>query len=177
MDTVIDMISTTMDRTGCPACMWFLILCWVCCVINYSACKSLHWQILIAILMGFDPDISFLLEYSFWEPVLYAVDNQFPSKSPGKTGRFVGFAHNIADVLTFKILTDDTKKIITRSVLRPRISSKNPNRKLDPFGGEDYQPMSKPVMTIVNQKLMSQRILYLLRGHSPQMNSLEDLYS
>jgi len=149
MGTVIDMVSTTMDRTGCPASMWFLILCWVCFVLNYSACKSLQWQIPIAILMGFDPDISFLLEYSFWEPVLYAVDNHFPSQSPEKTGRFVGFAHNIGDILTFRILTDDTNQIITRSVVRPRMSSKNPNRRLDPFGGEENQPVSKPVMTMV----------------------------
>ena len=149
MGTVKDMVNTVMDRTGCPPSMWFLVLCWVCFVLNYSACKSLHWQIPIALLWGFDPDISFLLCFYFWEPVLYAVDNNFPSMSPEKTGRFVGFAPNIGDVLTFRILTDDTKQLITRSVVRPRTTSSNPNRRLDPFGGEENQPVAKPVMTIV----------------------------
>ena len=87
--------------------------------------------------------------FLFLGPVLYAVDNNFPSMSPEKTGRFVGFAPNIGDVLTFRILTDDTKQLITRSVVRPHTTSSNPNRRLNPFGGEENQPVVKPVMTIV----------------------------
>ena len=35
-------------------------------------------------LTGSTPDISYLIQFSFWEPVYYAVDNQFPSASPEK---------------------------------------------------------------------------------------------
>jgi uncharacterized membrane protein YgcG len=148
MGTIKDYVNKILDRTGCPASMWYLALCYVCMVLNYTASKSLQWQIPIAILWGYDPDISFLLCFAFWEPVLYAEDNHFPSQSPEKTGRFVGFAPNIGDILTFRILTDDTNELITRSVVRPRTTSTDPNRRLDPFGGEENQPVVKTVRAI-----------------------------
>ena len=32
----------------------------------------------------------------------------------------MGVAHNVGDALTYKILTDDTKKIIYHSAVKPR---------------------------------------------------------
>ena len=51
-----------------------------------------------------------------------------------KSGRWMGVAHNVGDALTYKILTDDTKKIIFRSAVRPR-EDKDPHNHLGIFGG------------------------------------------
>jgi hypothetical protein len=98
---VTNTIMDSMDRTGCPASMWFLVLCYVCFILNYMACKSLGWEIPLGLLWGYSPDISHLLCFSFWEPVLFSEENHFPSSTPEKAGRFVGFAPNIGDALQF----------------------------------------------------------------------------
>ena len=71
------------------------------------------------VMTGSTPDISPLLQFRFWEPVYYKVGNDvdvsFPSQPPEKTGRFVGISEHVGHAMTFKILTDDTQKIIHRS--------------------------------------------------------------
>ena len=47
----------------------------------------------------------------------------------------MGVAHNIGDALTFKILTDDTKKIIFRSAVRSSRDNNDPNNRLETFDG------------------------------------------
>ena len=71
-------------------------------------------------LQGTTPDVSFMLHFSFYEPVYYRIyssepDLNFPSSSNEKKGYWVGFADNQADSLTWRILTEDTQKIIIRS--------------------------------------------------------------
>ncbi len=52
----------------------------------------------------------------FWEPVYYKLDdNRFPSKSKEQLGRFVGISEHVGHAMTFKILTNDTNKVIHRS--------------------------------------------------------------
>ena len=61
-------------------------------------------------LQGTTPDISFMLHFSFYEPVYYRIDSSepdfhFPSPSNEKKGYWVGFADNPGDRLTsLKIL-------------------------------------------------------------------------
>ena len=50
----------------------------------------------------------------------------FPSTSIEGMGRWVGIAKHQGDVLTYQILTDDTSKVITRSMVRP-FDPQNPN--------------------------------------------------
>ena len=78
-------------------------------------------------------DISAYLNFYFYQPVLYSIDNKWPSESPEKSGRWMGEAHYVGDALTYKIIMDDTKKIIYRSAVRPR-DDKDPNNCLDIFG-------------------------------------------
>ena len=67
---------------------------------------------------GITPDISAFLQFSFWEPVLYAShETSFPSTTK-RPGHWVGVAHNVGDHLTFEIYDDQMKKIVTRSVVR-----------------------------------------------------------
>ena len=81
------------------------------------------------------------LHFSFWEPVYYKVDenesdHRFPSQSNEKRGHWVGFADNKGDHLTWKILSNETQQIITRSVVRSA-NKTSPNLSLDPPKGED----------------------------------------
>ena len=68
-------------------------------------------------------------------------------------GRFVGFANSVGHAMTFKILTDDTKKVICRSVIRLAQDGEN-NLKLDvELGRSIYLPICfrSSMMTIVRK--------------------------
>ena len=88
-------------------------------------------------LTGQTIDISILLQFLFWDVVYVSrYDNHQYHGQIGSTksseicGRFVGFAWNIGHALTFKVLTDDTNKIICRSRVRLSKEGEN-NLKLD----------------------------------------------
>ena len=77
------------------------------------------------ILTGTTTDISALLNFHFYEEVYYATgqsmnDHDYtwlPSGIIESKGNWVGTSENVGDVLTYKILTSDTKKIIHRSMV------------------------------------------------------------
>ena len=56
-----------------------------------------------------------------------------------KKGHWVGFAYKKGDHPTWKILTDETNQIITRSAVRSATKTSS-NLRLDPSQGED-QPL------------------------------------
>jgi hypothetical protein len=67
----------------------------------------------IRMSMGSTNDISPLLCFHFWEPVYYKFDDSdFPSDSREKRGHVVGIGESVRHAMTFKILTDDTLKVI-----------------------------------------------------------------
>ena len=55
----------------------------------------------------------------------------FPSDSTEKVGRFVGIAESVGHALTFKILTEDTNKIIFRSKIRSASTPHGKNIRID----------------------------------------------
>ena len=67
---------------------------------------------------GSTPDISNLLVFTWYQPVLYHVHNAKFLNSRELAGRFVGIAENMGDTLTFWVVTNDTRQIIARSVVR-----------------------------------------------------------
>ena len=112
-----------MNTSGCTACCWLLCLQYICVVLNRLASPTLQGICPVQALEGTTPDISFLLHFSFYEPVYYRIDSSepdlnFPSSSNEKKGYWVGFADNQGDSLTWRILTEDTQKIIIRSGVR-----------------------------------------------------------
>ena len=112
--------NTVMNTSGCTACCWLLCLQYICVVLNHLASPTLQGICPVQALEGTTPDISFLLHFSFYEPVYYRIDSSepdlnFPSSSNEKKGYWVGFADNQGDSLTWRILTEDTQKIIIRS--------------------------------------------------------------
>ena len=114
---------------------------YVCSLLNVTASPALGGLTPIQALTGQVPDISHFLHVSFCEPVYYKVDenepdHRFPSQSNQKQGHWVGFADNKGDHLTWKILTDETNQIITRSAVRSATKTSS-NLRLDPPQGED----------------------------------------
>ena len=127
------MVNLLLNRTGAPAYAWFLALLYVCCVLNHTALESLNWRTPLEELTGTTPDISAILMYQFWEPVYFKKhDASFPSDSTEQSGRFVGIAEHVGHALTFKVLTDDTKKVIYRSRIRSALKPKEANLCVDP---------------------------------------------
>ena len=120
---------------------WLLATQWVADIMNHTAEKSLGWRIPISLLDGQTHDISILLIFIFWDIVYcrryedHSYKGQIGSvKSNEIRGRFVGFSWSVGHALTFKILTDDSKKIIHRSRVRLAKSGEN-NLKLDVEAG------------------------------------------
>lgn len=128
--TLKEYTNRVLDRTGAPGEFWLLCLQYVAGLLNSMANKTLGWKTPLSKLTGVTPDISAYLGFHFYQKVLYAVDNGWPSESKEKSGRWVGIAENVGDALTYKVLTDDTKRIITRSAVRPRDDSINPNHRV-----------------------------------------------
>ena len=132
--------NTVMNTSGCPACCWLLCLQYICVVLNHLASPTLQGICPVQALEGSTPDISFLLHFSFYEPVYYRIDSSepdlnFPSSSNEKKGYWVGFADNQGDSLTWRILTEDTQKIIIRSGVRSALRTTT-NQHLASSSGE-----------------------------------------
>jgi hypothetical protein len=71
-------------------------------------------------LTGIAVDISVLLRFHFLQKVVYKqIEPIFPSDTVEASGRIVGISEHCGHALTWKNLTIDTYKVITRSVLRP----------------------------------------------------------
>jgi hypothetical protein len=79
-------------------------------------------------------DISPLLYFSFYEPVYYLVDEAtFPSDSKELRGRWVGASENVGHFMTYKILMDDTHRIIHHSNIRSVADPNSRSLCLDPL--------------------------------------------
>jgi hypothetical protein len=124
-----------MDRTGTQARFWLLCLLYVVFLLNHLSSDALGGLTPIEIATGQRPDISALLQYRWFEPVLYPVEHSFASDSPEKSRCWVGVAENQGDALTYRILTDDTQKVITRSAVCTALDPTNPNLHARPNPG------------------------------------------
>jgi hypothetical protein len=72
---------------------------------------------------GGTPDISHILMFYWFEPVLYLDPiTKFPETTE-KPGNVVGFANHIGDVLTFKVLKSDLTTLIQRCVVRSAVDA------------------------------------------------------
>ena len=59
---------------------------------------SLGRQVPLQIPYGVTPDISIMVLYTFYEPVIYTThDQHFPSESEERAGFWVGFAEHCGD--------------------------------------------------------------------------------
>ena len=122
--------NNVLNMSGAPASMWLFALIYVCFLQNHLAYKSLGWRTPIEWLLGYTPDISVLLQFVFYQPVLYAMrEPSFPEDSTELVGRIVGISEDIGHGMTFKILIDDKGNTIDRAVVRSALG-KGPYRNL-----------------------------------------------
>ena len=141
--------NTVMNTSGCTPCCWLPFLQYICVVLNHLASPTLQGICPVQALEGTTPDISFLLHFSFYEPVYYRIDSSepdlnFPSSSNEKKGYWVGFADNQGDSLTWRILTEDTQKIIIRSGVRSALRTTTNQRPASPSGEGTTLPFPIP---------------------------------
>ena len=107
------MINTLLDHSGSPAYTWLLDMGYVCFLLNLIFCGAVN-DIPMQRLKGSTPDISPLLRFSWYQPVYYKVDDSdFPSGTREERGHFVGIAENAGHAIIFRILTDNTKRLLT----------------------------------------------------------------
>jgi hypothetical protein len=140
--TVKAITNTILDRTGSPAYLWLLCLMYVCFLLNNTSSKALSGAVPIQVLTGSTNDISPLLQFRWYEPVYYLVDDSpYPSDPREKRGYFVGIAEHVGHAMTFKVLTDDTRKIIYRPNIRSASDPKTRNLRLDPINDEKASPI------------------------------------
>ena len=141
--------NTVMNTSGCPACCWLLCLQYICVVLNHLASPTLQGICPVQALQGTTPDVSFMLHFSFYEPVYYRIDSSepdlnFPSSSNEKKGYWVGFADNQGDSFTWRILTEDTKKIIICSGIRSALRTTTNQHLASPSGEGTTLPFPIP---------------------------------
>jgi hypothetical protein len=78
------------------------------------------------------PDISYLLMFYWFEPVLYLdpVSKFQLSETTEMPGYFVEFTHNVGDALKFEILKNDLVTVLHRSVVRSAADSSHWNKRV-----------------------------------------------
>jgi hypothetical protein len=145
-NTIKGAANRIMDRTGAPAFTWLLCLMYVCFLYNHTNNETIR-AIPLTLLLGVTVDISVLLRFHFWQKVYYKKEDAgFPSESKEGVGHIVGISEHVGNALTWKILTDDTKKVIYRSQVRPYTESDCNLRAELLEGEENTTPPSEPII-------------------------------
>ena len=89
--TIKSWTNTVMNKSGAPANSWLLCLIYVCYLLNHITCAALKGKIPLFALTGITPDISIILLFTFYQPVVYATyDQNFPLKKGLATGLALG---------------------------------------------------------------------------------------
>jgi hypothetical protein len=111
---------------------WLLCLEWCVDVMNMTAKKSLGWRTPLEVLTEQTTDISIALCFLFWDVVdvkRYEEKDYHRQVGSKKSleirGQFLGVAKHVGHALTFKILTDDTQKVICRSQVSLALNREN----------------------------------------------------
>ena len=132
------MSNIMMDRTNTPADLWYLSVEYSAYLLNHLANETLDWRTPIEVATGETPDISNLLQFHWYQKVYYYDPKSSYPKPKEKLGYFVGIAENVGDTLTYKILTDDTREVIFRSVVRAA-ETKDSNLRAENVEEEEYE--------------------------------------
>jgi hypothetical protein len=123
-----------LDRTSSPDNLWFLAQDYLAHVHNLSANRQLNWKISeqVSRRRSGTPDISHILMFYWFEPVLYLdpVSKFQSSETTERPGYFVGFADDVGDALIFKILKNDLVTVLHRSVVRSAADDSHRNRRV-----------------------------------------------
>ena len=94
---------TVMNTSGCPACCWLLCLQYICVVLTHLASPTLQGICPVQALEGTTPDISFMLHFSFYEPVYYRIDSSEPDLNFPTTNQHLASPSGEGTTLPFPI--------------------------------------------------------------------------
>jgi len=99
--------------SGAPASTWLLCLLYVWCLLNHTFCSAINCVPSNVVL-----DLLLISAFHFWELVYYKEDgSNSPSDSHEAFGHMMGIAEHVDHAMTYKVLTEDTHKIIYHSNL------------------------------------------------------------
>jgi hypothetical protein len=121
-----------LDRTGAPNSMWFLAQDYLVHIHHLSVNRQINWKIPEQVSRGprGTPNMSHMLMFYWFEPVLFLDPvSKFPETTE-RPGHFVGFADNIGDKLTFKIVKNDISTVLHRSVVRSAADASHQNKRV-----------------------------------------------
>ena len=134
--TIRKMIDTLVDGSVSLVYTWLLAMWYICFLLNLTFCGVVN-GIPTQHLIGSTPDLSPLLRFCWYQYIYYKVDDSdFPSVTREERGHFVGITENVGHAMIFRILTDDTKKVINWSNVRSAGLPLEYNLCLDPLCGE-----------------------------------------
>lgn len=127
-------VNWVLNTSGAPPEAWFLALEYVVYIWNRTARKRLDWRTPYEVLLGSTPDVSVMLHFEFWEPVLiqnYRQSAGFPSESNEVLVRIVGYSDHVGHSVTFKVWNEETSQLLYRSRVK-KISELHLNRRVMP---------------------------------------------
>ena len=97
------LVNWILDHTGAPECLWELCLQYSCYLLNRLSHAKLNDRTPYEKAIGDTPDISALLQFHFYQPILYYDKTaSFPSTKE-HLGWWVGIADSQGDALTSKV--------------------------------------------------------------------------
>jgi hypothetical protein len=127
----------------------------------------LHNRTPIDILSGSTPDICVLLQFHFWQLIYCQLeDPTFPSNGTEKKGQFVGVADSVGGALTYKILTNDSHKILFQPSVRSALKTSETNLHLEPHQGES-SPKPINFIKLLRTQDENSYALHMLPGFTP----------
>ncbi len=136
------MCNTILDHIGAPAYCRLLCLMYVCLVLNSSFSDNIK-TIPLQLALSTTNDISPLLCFTFYQLVYNHMDDTpFPLDSHEHHGCWGRVSETIGNFMTFKICTDDTKKIIHHSNICSACDPASQNVQMDPINNEPPQFIS-----------------------------------
>ena len=128
--------NTVMNTSGCPACCCLLCLQYICVVLNNLASPTLQGICPVQALQGTTPDVSFMLHFSFMSLsttglILLSLISTFLHHLMKR--RFIGLVLPTTKVtVIWRILTEDTQKIIICSGIRSALRATTNQRLASP---------------------------------------------
>jgi len=107
-----------LDQSGAPRKMWLYALVLACALLEITSMPALNHCTTHKVAFGEMLDISTLVQYEFFDQVLFLDPTaSFPADKE-QAGRYLGVAENCGDALTYHIWTKESQQVITRSVVR-----------------------------------------------------------
>jgi hypothetical protein len=121
-----------LDRAGAPNNLWFLSQDYLAYVHNLITNRQLNWKIPEQVSTGTNgtPDIPYTLVFYWFEPVLYLDPVSKFLETTERPGYFVGFADNVGDAFSFKILKIYLVTVLYRSVVRSTAHANHRNKRV-----------------------------------------------